>query len=54
MYTNHVIIKLRGRPWFRRGLQNLRCMQSLSKLLNQTQLNINANDAYFAEEAIAA
>ena len=43
-----------GATWFRRGLQNQRCMPRMRTLVNQTQLNINANDKNFAGEAIAA
>jgi|GEM_PF-5966316 len=42
-----------GVTWFRRGLQNLRCMPSMSILANKTQLNLTANDARY-EEALAA
>lgn len=43
-----------GATWLRRGLQNLKCMPRMRLLVNQTQLNINANDENFAGEAIAA
>lgn len=38
-----------GATWLRRGLQNQRCMPRLRHLVNQTQLNINANDEIYAE-----
>ena len=46
-----------GATWLRRGLQNQRCMPRLRLLVNQTQINTNANDEIYAEDesgAIAA
>ncbi len=57
IYT-HFMLYLKctkGATWLRRGLQNQRCMPRMRTLVNQTQLNINANDENFAGgEAIAA
>lgn len=50
----YVIIINGGRLRFRRGLQNLMCMPSMSTLVKNTRININANNANFEEEAIAA
>jgi len=52
----YVILKVysMGATWLRRGLQNRRCMPRMRTLVNQTQLNTNANDENFAGEAIAA
>jgi hypothetical protein len=56
----YVIIKvyILGATWLRRGLQNQRCMPRMRTLVNQTQININANDDNFVgadlDEAIAA
>ena len=46
-----------GVTWLRRRLQNQRCMPRVRRLVNQTQINTNANDEMYAEDesgAIAA
>lgn len=56
LFIFYVIIKVYklGATWLRRGLQNQRCMPRMRSLVNQAQININANDENFAGEAIAA
>ena len=36
-----------GATWLRRRLRNLKCMPRMSTLVNQSQLNINANNQNF-------
>ena len=49
-----IFMILLGATRFRRGLQNQRCVPRTGTLVNQSQININANDKNFAGEAIAA
>lgn len=43
-----------GATWLRRGLRNLKGMPRMRSLVNKTRININANQANFEDQAIAA